>query len=201
MKKFLIFLAALSMALMLCGCGAAQSNTDNQAQDDAQTIFFAEENVSLEIYESTPLILQNAEGKTLTWRSSNPERLTVDENGIALAKMVGTVTVYVSDGEKETSCTVTIVNSGYIPLLNIDLPETVQIFKGDTLVLAPYVTYNAVKYTNAEFSYTATGSVSVSETGEITANSVGAGVVSITATWNGVEWETLRMDIQVNVIE
>ena len=201
MKKFLIFLAALSMALMLCGCGAAQSNTDNQTQDDAQTIFFTEENVSLEIYESTPLILQNAEGKTLTWRSSNPERLTVDENGIALAKMVGTVTVYVSDGEKETSCTVTIVNSGYIPLLNIDLPETVQIFKGDALVLAPYVTYNAVKYTNAEFNYTATGSVSVSETGEITANSVGAGVVSITATWNGVEWETLRMDIQVNVIE
>ena len=201
MKKFLIFLAALSISIMLFGCGAGQSNTNDRPQEDAQAISFTEDNVSLELYESVALVLQNAEGKTLTWRSANPERLTVDENGVVFAKMAGTVTVYVSDGEKETSCTVTIIDSGYIPLLQIDLPETVQILKGDTFMLMPYVTYNGVKYTNAEFNYSATGSVSVAETGEITANSVGTGVVSITATWHGIQWETLHMEIQVSVIE
>ena len=45
------------------------------------------------------------------------------------------------------------------------------------------------------------GAITVSENGRITANSVGSGTVTISANWNGVQVQTLTVEIQITVIE
>ena len=114
--------------------------------------------------------------------------------------MAGSVTVYATDGISEIACLVTVVNSGYIPVLIVETPDVFTLAKDDVYNLTPYVSYNGVKYYNAEYEYVATGSVTVSANGEITATSVGTGNVTVTAKWNGVEIETLTVGIEVTVI-
>lgn len=56
------------------------------------------------------LIPANATNKAVTWRSSNPQVITVDAAGGVIAHMAGTATVTVttSDGAKTATCAVTV---------------------------------------------------------------------------------------------
>ena len=209
MKKLLIVLiSALTMSAGLCSCsnipgmeGEKPSSEVNLEESVESTMSFVDNGVRVELYENVQLTVQGVEkGKTLTWRSANPEKLTIDENGVAYAKMAGPVTVYVSDGISEISCTVTVINSGLIPLIAIDLPSTFTLSVGDAYNLTPYVIYNSVKYYDAQYVYTAEGSVSVSSEGVITANSVGKGKVTVTASWRNAQAKTLTMEFEVSVI-
>jgi len=200
MKKILFLLiAVLSLSICFVGCKKTPTSSEESAKTEP-TIAFTESNVSVEIYESSSLSVQGAGEKTITWRSANPEKLTVDQNGVVFAKMAGSVTVYATDGISEIACLVTVVNSGYIPVLIVEIPDVFTLAKDDVYNLTPYVSYNGVKYYNAEYEYVATGSVTVSANGEITATSVGTGNVTVIAKWNGVEIETLTVGIEVTVI-
>lgn len=202
MKKLLIVLSIiLSLSLCLFSCGEDESTTLPEMEESVVEVFdFAEKSATVELYESATLALQGATGKTVTWRSANPERVTV-ENGVVFGKMAGTVTVYASDGETEVSCAVTVINSGYIPTLELDLPDEFRLNMGDTYTLNPHVAYNGVKYFNAEYVYSAEGSISVSTSGVITACSVGLGTVTVTAKWHGVETDTLTITFEIEVIQ
>ncbi len=205
-RVFLSIIAILCLSTCLWACAkkggtVTPPNLETvEESEEKKGISFVEQNVTVEIYESVTLLVQDAEGKTLTWRSLNPERLTVDQNGVAHAKMAGTITVEVSDGENKATCLVTVVDSGYIPMVKIDLPEEFRMLKGETYTLAPYVTYNGNRYDGVECDYVATGSITVSN-GVITANSVGKGTVTVTARWNGLDCETLTVSFEIEVIE
>ena len=204
-KVFLSIIAILCLSTCLWACAknggtVTPPNLETvEESEEKASMSFVEQSVTVEIYESVTLLVQGAEGKTLTWRSLNPERLSVDQNGVAFAQMVGTVTVEVSDGENKATCLVTVVDNGYIPMVKIDLPEEFRMLKGETYTLAPYVTYNGKRY-DVECDYVATGAVTVSN-GVITANSVGKGTVTVTANWHGLDYETLTISYEVEVIE
>ena len=205
MKKLLIILVfALTTCVGLCSCekiGATSSSETFVEESVASTMSFVDNGVRVELYESVQLTVQGVEkGRTLTWRSLNPEKLTVDENGVVYAKMEGSVTICVSDGESEISCTVTVINSGLIPLITMDLPSAFTLSVGDCYNLNPYVIYNGVKYYDAQYTYTAEGSVSVSNEGVVTATAVGKGKVTVTANWRNAQAETLTMEFEVSVI-
>ena len=202
MKKLLIVLVAiLCMPLCLLSCGEDESsNLPNLGESVPEVLAFTESSVLVELYETATLSVTGANGD-LTWRTANPERLVVDQNGVVFGKMAGTVTVYVSDGSTEVSCSVTVINSGYIPMINVDCDQSLTLLKGDSYTFAPYVTYNGARYDDATFVYTASGAITVSENGRITANSVGTGTVTISANWNGVQVQTLTVEIQITVIE
>lgn len=206
MKKLLIILVlALTTCVALCSCGkggGASASSETLIEGSvASNMSFVDNGVRVELYESVQLTVQGVEkGRTLTWRSLNPEKLTIDENGVAYAKMEGSVTVYVSDGESEISCTVTVINSGLIPLIAMDLPSAFTLSAGDCYNLNPYVIYNGVKYYDAQYTYTAEGNVSVSNEGVITATAVGQGKVTVTANWRNAQAKTLTMEIEVSVI-
>lgn len=200
MKKLLFLLiAVLSMTICFVGCNKTPTPNVESVKSEP-TIEFTESDVVVEIYENFSLHVQGAGDNTISWRSSNPEKLTVDQNGVLFAKIAGTVTVYASDGINEISCLVTVANSGYIPILVVATPSVFTLAQGDIYNLTPYVSYNGVKYNNAEYEYSATGSVSVSSSGVITANSVGTGTVIIKANWNGVEIDTLSVELEITVI-
>ena len=205
MKKLLIILIfALTACIGLSSCAIGTDSPSSEAVSGGSaesTMSFIDNGVRVELYESVQLTVQGAvKGRTLTWRSANPEKLTIDENGVAYAKMAGAVTVYVSDGESEISCTVTVINSGLIPLIKMDLPSAFTLSVGDSYNLTPYVVYNSVKYYDAQCVYSAEGSVSVSSEGVITANSEGKGKVTVTANWRNAQAKTLTMEFEVSVI-
>lgn len=206
MRKLLIVLiSALTALTCLCSCDLGAEGTSSSegavVESTESTMSFIDNGVVVELYESVQLTVQGVEkGRTLTWRSLNPEKLTIDENGVAYAKMEGPVTVYVSDGESEISCTVTVINSGLIPLIAMDLPSAFTLSAGDCYNLNPYVIYNGVKYYDAQYTYTAEGNVSVSNEGVITATAVGQGKVTVTANWRNAQAKTLTMEIEVSVI-
>lgn len=210
MKKILIVLISL---LILSTCFMACSKSKNEESNATPsapevdvvesvetTMSFVEKSVSIDLNKSVKLLVQGADGKTLTWRSANPEKLDVDQNGVVYAKMAGTVTVYASCGSEVISCTVTIFDKGLIPLVKLDLPELFQLNVGDDYNLTPYVLYDGEKYYDAEFTYSATGSVTVSANGVITATSIGEGKVTVTASWKGIQAETMTIEFIVNVI-
>ncbi len=205
-KVFLCIIAILCLSACLWGCAkkSEKESTPNLEEIEMSQpevgVSFVNQSVVVEIYDSVTLIAQGANGKTLTWRSLNPERLTVDQNGVVFAKMAGGVTVEVSDGENKATCLVTVVDNGYIPIVKIDLPEEFRMLKGDTYTLVPYVTYNGKRYDGVECEYSATGAITVAS-GVITANSVGTGTVTVTAKWNGLDNETLTVSFEVEVIE
>jgi hypothetical protein len=82
----------------------------------------------------------------------------------------------------------------------MDLPSVFTLSVGDTYNLNPYVVYNGVKYYDAQYVYTAEGSVSVSSEGVVTANSTGKGKVTVTASWHDAQAKTLTMEFEVSVI-
>lgn len=209
MKKLLIVLIAiLSLSVCLFGCFDKRGESTSEGGEsileeengEEQTVAFIDKSINLEIYESLELVVAGADREGLIWRSSNPEKLTVDQNGVVFGKMAGTVTVYVSDGKNEASCIVTVIDSGFLPMLNVSLPEEFRLNVGDKYNLSPYITYNGKKYYNAEYTFTATGCVSVSKDGVVTANSVGGGVVTVVAEWNGVQSKALTVEIEISVI-
>lgn len=201
MKKLLIVLSLiLSLSLCLFACGEGESTMPELEESVAEVIAFTENSLSVELYESATLSVQGSQGKALTWRSANPSRVDVDQNGVVFAKLPGTAIVYCSDGTTEIACTVTVINSGYVPTLELDVPTNFTIENGDTYPLNPHIAYNGVKYFNAEYTYTASWAVSVSASGVITANSVGTGTVTISAKWNGAEFETLVVSFDVIVV-
>ena len=202
MKKLLIVLiAVLCMPLCLFSCGEEDSTEmPNLGESVAEVLSFTENSVLVELYENATLSVSGANGN-LTWRTTNPDRLEVDQNGVVFAKMAGTVTVIVSDGQNEASCSVTVVNSGFIPMIEVDCPKAITVLKGDTYTFNPFVTYHGARYDNATFTYTASGAISVSANGQITANSVGSGKVTITANWHGLDYQTLTVEIEISVIE
>lgn len=72
-----------------------------------------------------PIIIpENATNQTVTWTSSNPSVLSVDENGNVSALEFGnaTLTVTTEDGGKTATCAVTVDNKGSLRVETVEIP-------------------------------------------------------------------------------
>ena len=72
-----------------------------------------------------PIIIpENATNQTVTWTSSNPSVLSVDENGNVSALEFGnaTLTVTTEDGGKTATCAVTADNKGSLRVETVEIP-------------------------------------------------------------------------------
>ena len=203
MKKILTLLLSMVCVLLCmvaCNFGGKTSSTQSEMEGEVG-IFFTEDAISLELYEDKSLSLQGTNGKAIAWRSTNPERIFVDENGKVTALMVGTATIYAKVDGKDYTCQVTVRSNGLIPRVMLNLPDNaIRIMEGDTFVLKPYVNYNGVEYFDASYAFTANGCVTISDAGVITAVSVGVGSVTITASWRGAVCETLTTVLEIEVV-
>ena len=124
-----------------------------------------------------PIELSN---KKLTWKSSNTEIVTVDENGVITGVNLGTATITVtSSNGKKATCTVEVVTNT-IPVESIELtPSSATINVGDTIQIT--ATINPSNATDHELVWTSSNSsvVTVDNNGVITGKS--AGTATITA--------------------
>lgn len=143
MKKYLCILAVTLMAAVVCiGLSACSSDDDDVAVTgvrlNKQSLILLKGTSEKLVAIVTPV---NASDTTVTWSSSAPQIVSVDDSGMVRAIKAGssTITVTTTDGKYTASCEVTV----NVDVTSIMLSETqISIEKGNTKSLVATVLPN-----------------------------------------------------------
>ena len=119
----------------------------------------------------------NASEQTITWTSSYPAAVTVDENGKITAVAVGASTIHASCGGKSTSCEVT-VNPNSVESVSLNKKE-LSLTEGESETLTATVKPDNATDKTVTWSSSDASVATVDATGKVTA--VKAGTATITA--------------------
>ena len=120
----------------------------------------------------------NATNKNISWRSSSTSIATVSSSGFVTAVSAGTATITVTteDGSKTATCQVEV----RVSVTGVSLsPTSVTLTEGDTYQLSAMVTPSNATNKNVRWQSNATGIVTVSSSGLITAKSQGSATITV----------------------
>lgn len=126
----------------------------------------------------------NATNKKILWTSSDTKVATVDSNGRVTAVATGTTTITAKteDGNKTTTCIVT-VTSNQIPIVTLSLqPSNISLTVGKSVTIAPLITPTNATNKTVTWSSSQQSIATVDVNGVVRA--VAAGTTIITATAN-----------------
>ena len=124
---------------------------------------------------------ENATDKSVTWLSSAPEIVSVDENGTVegLAAGNATVTVTTTDGGKTAECQIQVMPAT-VSVTGVELDVTeIELEVGQTAVLTATVLPEDATDKTVAWSSTAPETVSVDEDGNVQALAVGDAVITV----------------------
>ena len=129
--------------------------------------------ISLEEEQSTTLIAtvspSDADDKTVSWSSSNPDAATVNSNGKVYAVKEGQAVITATAGAKSASCTVT-VSKKIVPVTSVSLDRTsLSLIKGETATLIATVSPSDATDKNVTWTSSDATIASVDQTGKVTA--------------------------------
>ena len=146
---------------------------------------------------------ENTVDKTLTWKSSNEEVATVDENGSVTAKKEGTTTIIVSTNNGLTASCIFEVNE--VLAENIALNKTnISIQSSETFKLEATISPENTTYKNIIWLSTDTSVATVDENGLVTAKLGGTAIIKaitnngLTATCEVTVTEILSESVTLN---
>lgn len=126
----------------------------------------------------------NASNKTLVWKSDNPNVVSVDNDGLVIAKAPGTATITVSaaDGSGvSATCSVT-VSAAIINVTGISLSSTsLSMVEGNTVSLTSSVTPSNATNKSVIWTSSNTNVAKVNDSGLVTAISEGSATITATA--------------------
>lgn len=187
LKQISIRLYLLAIA-MCCTVFSVTSCSDDEEGIRVENVSLNESELS--IVEGQKQILtatispENATNKEVTWKSSDESVATVSETGevTAIAKGDVVITVTTVDGSKTARC-LFFVEKATIPVTGVSLNKTeLSLFtdKKETLIATITPDEATVKTVTWESSNEAVATVS--ETGEVTAISVGTATITVTTT-------------------
>ncbi len=132
---------------------------------------------------------EDASDKSVKWTSSDEKVATVDNAGKVTAVAPGTVkiTVTTTDGNKETSCSIT-VSANKIPVEEVSLDKNeVEIIMGESAQLTATVTPEDATDKSVAWSSSDESIATVDETGKVTALKVGSATIKVKTTDGGKE--------------
>ena len=151
-------------------------------------ILLEQEQVELSSGSSKQLIAviepDDATNKEVTWTSSNPEIVSVDEDGIITAHNGGTATItaVTKDGQFSADCTVTVP----VPVESVSLDKSEMLLKADeacslnATVLPEDAAVKELIWTSSDESV-----VTVDDGGTVTAHRPGSAVITVTTVDGG----------------
>ncbi len=190
MKKKLLVAVALVLCLAVCAlvlftCQGNKATACVSLDQTALTIALDGDPVTL------VAMLSEGEG-AFTWESSSPEVASIDQNGTVTPVSRGTTTITVRCGDlTPATCTVTVGEPLHTPVFQADamgLGLVIALDQGQTYQIIDTVTYNGlavevpVRYSSADETI-----ATVSDTGVVTAVSMGTGEITVTAQYLGIE--------------
>ncbi len=114
MKKYL-FMSLILSAALLAGCSDDDPiEVSNVSLDETTLQLLPGESMQL----TATVTPDDAENKTITWTSSNPDAATVSEEGLVVAVAPGVTVIAAASGSKAATCEVTVaypVETVFIP--------------------------------------------------------------------------------------
>ena len=180
MKKILVrFISILSVAVFLfTGCsGNSNSNssdTTNNSEVDV-SVNITDSSLTMDCFDAYAFELKTENADNVTWTSSDPSILSIDENGTATTNIKeGKVTVTAKSGDVSDTCEVTILRKKDIPTFVVE--NDVTISEGDTYALSLYMYYNGKDITE----YVTFGCDAVDETQDVVSATVSGDEVLFT---------------------
>lgn len=134
--------------------------------------------------ETTSLVAtvkpDNASDKTVSWTSSNPAVVAVNDTGVLSAQKEGTAIITANASGKTATCAVTVC----IPVSSVTINKTeLELFEGETESLVATVLPNNATDKKVSWSSSDTAIATVDDSGLVTA--VGMGSATITAKAGG----------------
>lgn len=141
----------------------------------------------------------NATNKNVTWSSNNTSAATVNSNGVVTAVGVGeaTITATTADGSFTASCVVT-VNPVAVTSVTLDR-STASLEVGNHIQLTATVNPNNATTKTVTWTSSAEGVATVSNTGYVTAVSVGSATITVASTTDATKNATCVITVKDHV--
>jgi len=172
-------LTILCMLVLLSAVGCDRQDGGVQSHG----MFFQQDSVTVEKYETFILELQGAEGKQIEWKSQDESVATVQDGELCAWKKGNTQILACVDGA-EIACNVIVTDNQYVPVIKLRETDELALDVDGTYSLKPVLYYNAREYTDVEYTYSCVGdAVTVDENGVIQAAKTGEALVSVQGTW------------------
>ena len=119
--------------------------------DQSHGMFFQENSVTVEKYETYTLELQGAEDKQIQWKTNDETVATVQDGVICGWKKGNTQILACVDGI-EVACNVIVTDHQYVPIIKLRETDELALDIGGTYNLKPVLHYNAKEYTDVVYT-------------------------------------------------
>ena len=211
-----LILALPLVTLLLSGCFKNNNNSSSGGSDTphvvhVESVSLNESSKTLNVNDTLQLsvasVTPTGADIRLNWSTNNSTVATVSSSGLVTAKAAGTAVITaasVKDANVKASCTITVQSSGGdtptpeptdVNITSVTLDKTsAQMLMGETLQLTATVTPDNA--TNKKVTWSTSNSfiATVSETGLVTAVSVGTVTITVT-TEDGAKTATCALTI------
>ncbi|MCG8452379.1 MAG: Ig-like domain-containing protein [Spirochaetales bacterium] len=176
-----------------------------KASIPVQSIDIIEDNVVLDAEEFGQLTYAitpaNATNQNVTWTLSDPNLAELSDTGLFIGKTAGSVviTITTEDGGFTDTCNITF-QEVLSPVENIVLdPDTLTLKEGETTLLTARVYPSDASNQKIRWSSSDTNVAQVSDTGIVTAKTVGTAEITVT-TDDGGFTDTCSLTVQSSVV-
>ena len=190
MKNIYIASVAAILCILVVIVACDKDEPENSKTDPTTSIVAVnsisldKSNIELTVGHSSTLSAtiapDNATNKSISWTSSNTSVANVNSSGLVSAVAEGSaiITVTAEDGNKTSTCSVT-VKSAVVPVIGVSLDKTTaELTAGQTLQLAATVTPDNATNKDVIWSSSNTSVATVNKVGIV--NAVASGSVIIT---------------------
>lgn len=209
MKRKILCLISLTaiffMTFFVASCGKTGDKSDSGTSESRPTInevVLDETSVSLTLGETHSLRATDGNNTVLcAWTSSDENIISVDEWGLLTANKVGSATITAECDGKKADCLVTVSLGGYLPILEIDAGDEIQVDLAHSADISGKVLFNGKYYRDAEINYVLSDeTIGKVVNGVFKPIKAGATAVTATAEWRDVKSDFLTCEISINVI-
>lgn len=193
---------AIGCTFAFAACTTSENENEGEGGEKTTVVSLNTASMTLDRYEygslQATVTVDDAidPAAEIVWSTSNEGVVTVND-GQLVPKAEGSATITAASGEASATCTVTVDDSGAVPLLKHT--DSIGMTLDGTYTLTPSVTYLDEDTSDAQFSYSVgTGADVVSvEDGVLTATKVGDATVTISASWRGYTAMTKNVAVKV----
>lgn len=218
-RKNLLILSTCTAAF-LCSLSVLTSCTDPSKPDGGNETKVIPPDIEFTISEKTLTIgdeeylfpvYQKTQGYSLSYQSSNPAIVEVNEDGKISAQSEGSVKISAiySNGTTTAKADITVNSSfsGYLPeLKTLGVQDSLAITKISSFMMSPYVFFNGKTFNDVAVSYEILNDsiAEITAEGEIVAKSKGKTDIIVEAAWRGrdkTNSPTMQKLISLSVID
>ena len=205
MKKFFIkFLTVVALVIITVACVGCKKDEQLQPQPP-KAITLDKSSLELILSDSATLNASYdvVDGATLAFTSSDSAVVSVDANGVLLAKDVGSATITASYNGNKATCVVTVVINNILPYVQTveNLSNVITLNKEEPMDFASNVIFNGKVQADGVVSYSVANETIGTLNGSVfTPKAIGETTVTIKGEWRGIDSFALTKTFTVKVI-